>query len=174
MNFGRKGLQDKIDKIESRGSRIGNSIVAKATAAVMLVIVAVVVIGASMLNGMYKGLIDGTPSVSDVNIMPSGYATFIYDSEGNMLQQLNSADGNRISVSIDDIPEDMQHAIIAIEDSRFYEHNGVDAIGMIRAAATAVATGFSRTEGASTITQQLLKNNVFTDFMSESSSSIWS
>ncbi len=168
MNFGRKGLQDKIDKIESRGSRIGNSIVAKATAAVMLVIVAVVVIGASMLTGMYKGIIDGTPSVSDVNIMPSGYATFIYDSEGNMLQQLNSADGNRISVSIDDIPEDMQHAIIAIEDSRFYEHNGVDAIGMIRAAATAVATGFSRTEGASTITQQLLKNNVFTDFMSES------
>ena len=118
--------------------------------------------------GAYAGIIDNAPEISDVNIMPMGNASFVYDSQGTLIQQLNSAEGNRISVSIEEIPEDMQHAIVAIEDSRFYEHNGVDSLGMLRALATAFSTGFARTEGASTITQQLLKNNVFTDWMTES------
>lgn len=117
--------------------------------------------------GAYRGIIDSAPDISDVNIMPLGYATFVYDADGNQLQKLNSAEGNRISVSISEIPKNMQHAIVAIEDSRFYEHNGVDPRGMLRAAAVAISTGFQRTQGASTITQQLLKNNVFTDWTEE-------
>ena len=62
----------------------------------------------------------------------------------------------------------MQHAFVAIEDERFYDHNGIDLRGIIRAAVKGVTTGhFS--EGASTITQQLLKNTVFTEWTSESS-----
>ena len=56
---------------------------------------------------------------------------------------------------------------MAIEDERFYTHNGVDIRGMIRAGVTAVMTGFRETQGASTITQQLLKNNYFTTWTSE-------
>ena len=82
--------------------------------------------------GAYRGIIDSAPEISDVNIMPMGYATFVYDADGNQLQRLSSAEGNRVSVSIADIPENMQHAIVAIEDSRFYEHNGVDPRGMMR------------------------------------------
>ena len=48
------------------------------------------------------------------------------------IQQINEAQSNRIYVSIEDIPEDMQHAIVAIEDSRFYEHHGIDFRGMLR------------------------------------------
>ena len=57
-------------------------------------------------------------------------------------------------------------AFIDIEDERFYEHNGIDLRGILRAGMTMVASGFEETQGASTITQQLLKNSVF-DFMSE-------
>ena len=60
----------------------------------------------------------------------------------------------------------MQEAFIAIEDERFYDHNGIDIQGMVRAGVKFVFSGFRTTQGASTITQQLLKNNVF-DFMSE-------
>ena len=61
----------------------------------------------------------------------------------------------------------MQHAVVAIEDERFYEHNGIDVRGILRAGVKALTSGdFS--EGASTITQQLLKNNVFTNWTSES------
>ncbi|QOV19615.1 transglycosylase domain-containing protein [Blautia liquoris] len=82
---------------------------------------------------------------------------------------LNSSDGNRISVSIDEIPESMQHAIVAIEDSRFYEHNGIDPQGIARAVFVAVKNRGKNMEGASTITQQLLKNNVFTNWVHEGS-----
>jgi penicillin-binding protein 1A len=167
MNFGKYDLRNKIEKTASRGPRLANRTGIGILRAVIILILAAAIIISSLVAGMYNGIVDGTPSVSDVNIMPSGHATFIYDQDGNMLQQLNSADGNRISVSIDKIPEDMQHAIVAIEDSRFYEHDGIDAIGMVRAVAVAISTGFSRTEGASTITQQLLKNNVFTEWTTE-------
>ncbi len=168
MNFGRMSLQEKIDNIESRQSRVKNLAGTLSIKIILGIVVTAVIVVFSLVLGVYNGIMDGTPSISDVNIMPSGYATFIYDTEGNQLQQLNSADGNRISVSIDEIPLNMQHAIVAIEDSRFYEHNGVDAVGMLRAAAVAISSGFSRTEGASTITQQLIKNNVFTNWTSES------
>ena len=56
---------------------------------------------------------------------------------------------------------------MAIEDERFYEHNGIDVRGILRAGVKALTTG-SFSEGASTITQQLLKNNVFTNWTNES------
>ena len=112
--------------------------------------------------GAFKGIIDNTPDISEVNIVPSGYATFIYDAEGNQIQKLTGKEANRMSVSISDIPENMQHAIVAIEDERFYKHNGIDIRGIVRAFAKGITNGFQFTQGGSTITQQLLKNNVFT------------
>ena len=56
--------------------------------------------------------------------------------------------------------KNLQHAFVAIEDERFYKHNGIDLQGIARAAVVGIARGgFS--EGASTLTQQLIKNNVF-------------
>jgi penicillin-binding protein 1A len=118
--------------------------------------------------GAFKGIIDNAPDVDDVDIMPLGYATFLYDDEGNQLRKLAAPDSNRLPVSIDQIPEDLQHAVVAIEDERFYEHNGIDARGILRAFVNGVSNGFHFTEGASTITQQLLKNNVFTTWTEES------
>lgn len=65
-------------------------------------------------------------------------------------------------------PKDLQHAFVAIEDSRFYKHNGVDIQGIIRAFVVGITHGGNFSEGASTITQQLIKNNVFPDFVNES------
>ena len=82
------------------------------------------------------------------------------------MQELIASGTNRTMVTIDQIPKHVQDAFIAIEDERFYEHNGIDIQGIGRAAVTFVTSGFKTMQGASTITQQLLKNNVF-DFMSE-------
>ena len=62
----------------------------------------------------------------------------------------------------------MGKAFVAIEDERFYKHNGIDIQGIIRAGVNGVAHGFHFTEGASTLTQQLIKNNVFPNFINES------
>ncbi len=168
MNLGKLGVQREREAISSSLPKIGNKTGLSALQVLIFIVIAIIVMGVSILFGAYRGCIDGSPDISEVNIMPMGYASFVYDADGNAIQKLNSASGNRVSVSIAEIPLDMQHAIVAIEDSRFYEHSGVDPHGMIRALAVAIRTGFSRSEGASTITQQLLKNNMFTEWTSES------
>ena len=168
MNFSRKTIEQKAEALRADAGDRGLTAGVMAARVLLGAVLAAVCILIGLAAGAYRGIIDSAPEISDVNIMPMGYATFIYDEDGNQIEQLNSAEGNRISVSIEDIPLNMQHAIVAIEDSRFYEHNGVDYRGMLRAVVNAVTSGFRRMEGASTITQQLLKNNVFTDWMSES------
>jgi len=73
--------------------------------------------------------------------MPLGYATFLYDCNGNQIRKLAAPNANRLPVSIDQIPEDLQHAVVAIEDERFYEHNGIDVRGILRAGVKALTTG---------------------------------
>ena len=58
---------------------------------------------------------------------------------------------------------------VAIEDERFYDHNGIDLKGILRAGIIGITNGGHFSEGASTITQQLLKNNVFTNWTNETS-----
>ena len=130
-------------------------------------IIASMVIGVSAGVGVVKGIMDDSPDVSSLNIAPSGYATIIYDSDGNELQKLVSSNANRMAVSIDKVPEDLQNAVVAIEDERFYKHNGIDPRGIIRAIVTTFQSRMRYTQGGSTITQQLLKNNVFTTWTEE-------
>jgi hypothetical protein len=61
----------------------------------------------------------------------------------------------------DKIPQQLKDAFVAIEDERFYEHNGIDIKGIMRAAAIGAKNKFNFSQGASTITQQLIKNSVF-------------
>ena len=124
------------------------------------------VVGICAGVGIVKGVIDNAPSIDSTSVIPRGYKSVMLDAEGNTIAELVTAGSNRVWTDIENIPEHVQWAFIDIEDERFYEHNGIDLRGIMRAAMTAVSSGFQRTEGASTITQQLLKNNVF-DFMSE-------
>ncbi|MCI5649656.1 MAG: PBP1A family penicillin-binding protein [Fusicatenibacter sp.] len=167
MNFGKKHVESKREELTSRSAMFGNTAGVTALRIGFALLLAFIVCAACLVLGTVRGIIDGTPDISEANIMPLGNASFIYDSEGNELQKLTGAEGNRVSISIDEIPLDMQHAIVAIEDERFYEHNGIDPSGILRAFIVGVGNGFHFTEGASTITQQLLKNNVFTDWMNE-------
>lgn len=109
--------------------------------------------------GFVRGAIDAAPSLDILDVQPQGYASQIYDADGNLMQTLVMEGSNREEVSFDQLPADLVNAFIAIEDSRFYEHNGIDLKGILRAAYVGITSGrFS--EGASTITQQLIKNNV--------------
>ena len=59
------------------------------------------------------------PDVNEVDIMPLGYALSSNDCNGNQIRKLAAPNANRLPVSIDQIPEDLQHAVVAIEDERF-------------------------------------------------------
>ncbi len=98
-----------------------------------------------------------------MDITPLGYATFLYDDAGNRSVSLQRLHPTVFRSLWTRYPLSLQHAVVAIEDERFYEHNGIDVQGIARAGMKAITTG-NFSEGASTITQQLLKNNVFTDW----------
>ena len=106
------------------------------------------------------------PNLSEVDAAPDGYLSTILDKDENVINTLYVTESNRIYVGLESIPKELQQAFIAIEDSRFYEHHGIDLKGILRAVSNGVVNGEFR-QGASTITQQLLKNNVFTDWMDE-------
>lgn len=167
MNFGKNSTRKKRRSIASASSRREKMAGVTFLRLLFLTIIAVCVILCCMGIGAFRAILDTSPDISDVNIMPSGNATFVYDADGNQLQKLSAPDANRMSVAISKIPLDMQHAIVAIEDERFYEHNGIDLQGIVRAFVNGVARGFHFNEGASTLTQQLLKNNVFTNWTNE-------
>jgi penicillin-binding protein 1A len=83
-------------------------------------------------------------------------ATTIYDINGDYYQQLQTAE-SRIPVEIEDVPEVVQLAFVAIEDQRFYSHNGVDIRGTVKAVLSVLFSGSTSGPGGSTITQQLIK-----------------
>lgn len=83
-------------------------------------------------------------------------ASYIYDRDDNEIAQLHAAE-NRIVLPIEEIPEQLQKAFIAIEDERFRKHRGVDTIGFGRAILVNIRDR-SFSQGASTITQQLIRN----------------
>ena len=167
MNYGKKSAAQKRNSLISRSSMMGKRARVSFIRLLFVSLIALC-IGVTCLGiGSFKGVIDNAPDVNDIDIMPLGYATFLYDDQGNQIRKLAAPDANRLPVTLEQIPIELQHAVVAIEDERFYEHNGIDVRGILRAGVKALTSGdFS--EGASTITQQLLKNNVFTNWTSES------
>ncbi len=167
MDYTQLGIEKKEEQLSSTQPSIERRVGAVTLRVLFAALICLVVVLVCGTVGMVRGIIANAPDVDSINIAPSGYATFIYDAEGNQLQKLTSSDSNRTAVSLDDVPVSLQHAVVAIEDERFYQHSGVDPKGILRAVITGIKNGGRFTEGASTITQQLLKNNVFTTWTKE-------
>lgn len=160
MNYGKKEIDSKIDKINSSNKKIFNKI--KLNVKIFAVIIVFTLILCAVFSGVgiVGGLTDSAPDINEENIMPDGYPSIIYDANGKKVQKLMGINANREYKKITDIPECVQNAFVAIEDARFYKHSGVDLQGILRAVFSALSDE-KMTQGASTITQQLLKNQVF-------------
>ncbi|MCR5674806.1 MAG: transglycosylase domain-containing protein [Lachnospiraceae bacterium] len=167
MNYSKQGIRAQQRQIAASGGKWGMKLWVLIQGAVLLGLIGIFLVSVSGGMGVLTGIINTSPDIGMIDVTPSGFSTFVYDTEGNQTAKLVSTDSNRIPVTLDMVPLDLQHAFVAIEDSRFYDHRGIDIQGIIRAAVVGIRNGFHFTEGASTITQQLLKNNVFTSWTSE-------
>ncbi len=161
MNFGKYARNKKIKQINSKSSKIKNLVSSTFFKLLVFFILVAGIIAFAAGLGTFKAIIDASPSIDHLleKIQPEGYTTIIYDLQGNEVQKLHGADANRIYVEYDQIPKYLGEAYIAIEDERFMRHNGVDLEGFMRAIFINLKTQ-SFSEGASTITQQIIKNNV--------------
>ena len=167
MNFTQKGILQKQKALNAKGGKFGRKLLLTFVALLIIVLIAIVVWGIAAALGMYNGILASTPSIKSSQVATTEQATFVYDIEGNKIDELVATNSNRILVKMEQIPQNMADAVVAIEDERFYEHNGIDPIGIFRAGFQFLITKGQEQQGASTITQQLLKNTIFTDWMEE-------
>ncbi|MCR5272149.1 MAG: PBP1A family penicillin-binding protein [Lachnospiraceae bacterium] len=168
MNYGKNGATKRDRQLSANAPKVANKFILLFWKVLLVAIVALLVAGITGGIGIFKGVIASAPAVTIDDATPTGYLSTVLDTDGNVTATLVASGSNRVYATIDEIPEDLQHAFVAIEDERFYEHNGIDIYGIVRAGITGITSGrFS--QGASTLTQQLIKNNVFTDWTSETS-----
>lgn len=160
MNYGKQETEKKIKAATSNGKKYKNKFFLGIFKTFFLFIFAFCIIGASVGIGMFKGIIDNTPEINIDSIVPQGYATTVYNSKGELTDTLVTAGSNRDPATYDELPQDLIDAFVAIEDARFWTHNGIDIRSIMRAV-KGVLTGDSSAGGGSTLTQQLIKNNVF-------------
>ncbi len=166
MNYGIKGVRKKQQTLNSKEIKFKKMGKVYFLKALCICAVSAIILVGCMGLGMFKGILNSAPDISTLDVVPDGYATVVYDCEGHEMTKLVAENSNRSYVTMDKIPQDLADAFVAIEDERFYSHNGIDIYGILRAGFAVLESG-ELTQGASTITQQLLKNNVFEGWVNE-------
>lgn len=126
------------------------------TAARLFVVLALVacVAGCGVVLGIVKAYTETAPELNLAQIDEQAQTSFFYDAEGDLITDYKGSI-DRVLVSIEDMPENLQKAFVAVEDARFYTHNGVDVKRILGAFVSNLTS--SGTQGGSTITQQLIK-----------------
>jgi len=116
-------------------------------------------VGLILLSGILFAFYAKDLPRPDRVVRREGFATKIYDRDSELLYDV-FADQRRTPVTLDQVPEHLRHATVAIEDKHFYQHQGFDPLGMFRALYNIVV--HRRLQGGSTLTQQLVKNVLLT------------
>ena len=122
-------------------------------------IIAIIIITGAVI-GIVKGFSEKVPIISDSSYRPN-LTTQVFDRNGKLFMKLHGEENRLRILSSQEIPDIMKHAVVAIEDERFYQHYGIDIIGITRAMLRNIKAG-RIVQGASTLTQQLVKNAFLT------------
>lgn len=153
-----KNVNTKNKKKKKRKKRI---LVLKLT--LLAIFVALIIVGGSVA-GMIMGIVKSAPEIDPSDVLGKlSESSVIIDEAGNVIEQIHDPNENRDIIKLSDIPKDLQKAFIAIEDQRFEKHFGIDIRRIMGSLLHNVNVGNLKAQGASTITQQLVKNLYLTN-----------
>ena len=169
MNYSKRNTEKKQKRLVSKHTKNKNKITYWIYKSFVFLFILCILVCVGGGLGMFVAIISTAPDIAEIeqSVQLEGFQTTIYNQDGKEITTLSTANSNRIYVEYENIPQDLTDAFVAIEDERFWEHNGIDARGILRAFFVGIKKG-SFTEGASTITQQLIKNQVFNVGLNES------
>ncbi|HHR6031183.1 TPA: peptidoglycan glycosyltransferase/peptidoglycan DD-transpeptidase MrcA [Providencia alcalifaciens] len=121
----------------------------------LILVFCCIFLGSASIYGMYKYVEGELPDVATMKDIRLQTPMQVFSADNELIAQYGEK--RRIPLPLADIPPMLVHAFIATEDSRFYEHHGIDPIGIFRAVTVMASSGHA-SQGASTITQQLARN----------------
>ncbi|MDR2216344.1 MAG: transglycosylase domain-containing protein, partial [Nevskiaceae bacterium] len=125
----------------------------------MAALISLLLLGVFALAGTYVFLAPSLPDAATMRGVELAVPLRVYSSSGGLISQIGEQ--RRIPITFDELPELVWHAVISAEDDRFFEHSGVDWMGVTRAVAVNVASAGAG-QGGSTITQQAARNMFLT------------
>ena len=134
----------------------------------LLLVFVMFLIGSITVSGFVFAIIKTSPPLSIEAVKDLDQASQLFDSTGDFMDEVLTAE-KRYVISLDEMPLNLPNAFVAIEDERFYEHSGVDIQRIIGAIVTDIKKIINKQtglHGASTITQQVIKNNILTNEVS--------
>ncbi|MBM7072297.1 PBP1A family penicillin-binding protein [Shewanella sp. 202IG2-18] len=120
-----------------------------------ILFISLCLLGVAGIGGAYLYVLPDLPDVATLKTVQLQTPLRIYSSDGKLISQFGEK--RRIPLNIEDIPKPLLEAFIATEDARFYDHGGIDPIGVVRSALVWASTG-QKKQGASTITMQVARN----------------
>ena len=123
MNYSKRKASKKHKKINSKSKMQKKRVGVRLFKGFLIFAILICIVGAAAVGLFIKQVIDDAPEITAESIKPQGYSSTIYADDGTTVTgKLTTSGANRIYKTIDEIPLDMQHAFVAVEDSRFYEH----------------------------------------------------
>lgn len=158
MRYTTEANKQRTQKLQSKGKRVKNKI---GIIVFRVFVAAFIILGfaaAGIGLGVYFGIVENAPKLTNIQSVAENFTTIIYsEATGLEVDRLDGGE-SREFVKIEKIPKYLQYAFISIEDERFFEHDGVDYKGFVRAT---YQTLFENSkQGGSTITQQVIKNKL--------------
>lgn len=167
MNYGKQKASKKQRDITSKSTMKKKRVGVRLFKGFLICLLVLGILGIAGGGLFFKKIIDDSPKITPESVKPNKYTTFVYAADGTTETKRFVAEGsNRVFKSIDEVPVNLQNAFVAIEDERFYKHNGIDLQGILRAGVLGITSG-NFSQGASTITQQLIKNTIYPNFIEE-------
>jgi len=129
-----------------------------------LIVLVAIVVGGLIVGKIVLDVIADAPKIDPTNVLGTlTQNSVILDQDGNMIEKIQDPNENREIVELSKMPKHLQEAFIAVEDKRFIKHFGIDIQGLMAAVYSNITSGDLKGRGASTITQQLVKNLYFSD-----------
>ena len=150
----KKAVSRTIFRPRTRKPNFLLSVIVNVARVLLVVVLLAGIAGVGAVIGIAKGYVDTAPELNLVALSGQDQTSFIYDCNGKLITEYKGIE-NRVSVSLAAIPENLKNAFVAVEDARFYSHEGIDIKRIIGAFVSNLSS--TSTQGGSTITQQLIK-----------------
>ncbi|MDR1687542.1 MAG: transglycosylase domain-containing protein [Clostridiales bacterium] len=158
MDYSKEDSIRKIKKYKSKTKKVQNKIGLLIFRILLAVVLVVGFAGGGAVLGAYLAILNDTPTDFEYFVIePTKYSTKIVDKDGREVGSFKGEE-DRESAAFEDVSQNFKNAIIAIEDERFYSHNGIDVRSIMRSVREIFLN--NNLQGASTITQQLIKMNI--------------